>query len=360
LSNNKLVLGFDKNGASGLLLYDLPKKEAIELDLGLVEIAFCGVKRVSDTEFAVIGGTTTTSKGVYLVDINKPNEKRLLKTSADIDLPASIFSESVQISFPRTHGTNLGTLSHAVFVPPKNPAFKSPPAAKPPLIISIHGGPVHHIPPSLDLETQYFTSRGYAYCHVNHAGSTGYGRAYRDELKYGWGIKEVEDTLSCIDYLDAQGLADGKKVGIRGRSAGGYTVLRALATYPDVFAAGCSLFGISDLKMLLKVSHKFEAHTLFDLMFPADTAVEEREKIFRDRSPIFMADRIKKPLTLLQGADDPVVPVEQALEMEKALMKNGVDVKLVVFEGEGHGWKMKENIKRSIEEEEELWKRTLL
>jgi dipeptidyl aminopeptidase/acylaminoacyl peptidase len=355
-----LVLGFESNGASGILLYDIPTNGVVELDLGLVEVAYCGVRRVSDTEFAVIGGTTTNPKGLYLVDINKPTQKKLLKTSADIDLPASIFSESVQISFPRTHGKNLDTLSHAVFIPPKNPEFEPSPNTKPPLIISIHGGPTHHIPPSLDLETQYFTTRGYAYCHVNHAGSTGYGRAYRDELKYSWGVKEVKDTLSCIDYLDAQGLADSKKVCIRGRSAGGYTVLQALTTYPDVFAAGCSLFGISDLKMLQKDPHKFEAHALFDLMFLPDTTEEEKERVFHDRSPLFMADKIKRPLTLLQGAEDPVVPVEQALEMEKAVKKNGIDVKLVIFEGEGHGWKMKENIKRSIEEEEELWKRTLL
>ena len=217
-----------------------------------------------------------------------------------------------------------------------------------------------HVSPSLTLESQYFTSRGYAYCHVNHAGSTGYGRAYRDELESYWGVKDVEDTISCIEYLDKAGLADGKKVGIRGGSAGGYTVLQGMIMYPDVFAAGCSLYGVSDLKRLGKDSHKFESHYLWALISPANASEEQKEKVFYERSPVFHADKIRKPLTLLQGADDMVVPVAQALDMQEAMKSNGTDVDLIIFDGEAHGWKMKDTIKKSIEAEEELWRRTLL
>ncbi|TVY54291.1 Dipeptidyl aminopeptidase BIII [Lachnellula cervina] len=360
LSKDKLVIAYIRNGADGVLLYDMQTKEVVELPLGFVQVAFCGLRRVSDTHFAIIGATTKSATALYLVNITKPGEKLLLKHSTHIDLPASIFSEPQQISFPRTQGTDRSSSSHAVFIPPNNPDYEPSPGTNPPLIVSIHGGPTSHVPPTLTLESQYFTSRGYAYCYVNYAGSTGYGRAYRDELEHSWGIKDVEDTVSCIEYLDAQGLINGKKVGIRGPSAGGYTVLQGLITYPDVFAAGCSLYGVTSLKLLAQDSHKFEGHYLFALMFPEDTTEDNKEKIYYDRSPVFHADKITKPLTLLQGADDKVVPIGQALEMEKAMKENGVDVKLVVFEGEGHGWKMKENMKRSIEEEENMWKKTLL
>ncbi|TVY36055.1 Acylamino-acid-releasing enzyme [Lachnellula occidentalis] len=356
LGKDKLVIAYIRNGANGVLLYDILKKEIVELPLGFVEVALCGLRRVSDTQFAIIGATTKSSRALYLVDIKKPGGKLLLKHSAHIDLPASVFSEPQQISFPRTQGTDRSSSSHAVFIPPNNPNYESSPGTKPPLIVSIHGGPTSHVPPSLTLESQYFTSRGYAYCYVNYAGSTGYGRAYRDELEYSWGIKDVGDTVSCIEYLDAQGLIDGKK----GGSAGGYTVLQGLIMYPAVFTAGCVLYGVTDLKMLAKDTHKFEGHYLFALLFPEDTAEEIKEKIYYDRSPVNHVDKITRPVTLLQGTDDMVVPIAQALEMEKAMKKNGVDVQLVVFEGEGHGWKMKENMKRSIEVEEDMWRKNLL
>ncbi|TVY68995.1 Dipeptidyl aminopeptidase BIII, partial [Lachnellula suecica] len=323
LSDENLVVTYIRNAANGVLVYNIPKKEVTELDLGICAVAFCGIRRVSDTTFAIVGATTKASTALYLVDINKPVDKKLLKSSANTGLPTSIFSEPTLISFPRTHGTNPSTFSHGVFIPPNNPDFEAPPGTKPPLIVSIHGGPTSHDTPSLALNSQYFTSRGYAYCHVNHAGSMGYGRAYRDELEYNWGIKDVEDTVSCIEYLDAQGLADGKKVGIRGGSAGGYTVLQGMVTYPDVFAAGCSLFGVSALKSLAQDSHKFESHYLFSLLFPWGTSEEEKERIYYERSPAFHADKIKSPLLLLQGSDDKVVPLNQALEMQKAMKENG-------------------------------------
>jgi dipeptidyl aminopeptidase/acylaminoacyl peptidase len=224
----------------------------------------------------------------------------------------------------------------------------------------MHGGPTSHVSPILDLKAQYFTSRGYAYVHVNHTGSTGFGRAYRQALNYNWGIKDVEDILSCIDHLANQGLIDRTRVGIRGGSAGGYAVLQSLVSYPKVFAAGCSLFGVGNLKELCAKTHKFESHYIWDLIFPSDTSENEKARIMKDRSPCFHADKIESPLVLLQGNKDNVVPIGQAIEMEKILRDAGKDVKLVIFEGEGHGWKGGKTIKSSIEEEEALWRRTLV
>jgi dipeptidyl aminopeptidase/acylaminoacyl peptidase len=360
LNKDELIITYTREATNGILLYNIPKKSATELPLGLVSIFSAAISRVSDTQFAVIGGTKTSPVGLYIVDVTKPTEKQLLKSCSGVKISPSYLSAAQTISFPRTHGNDLNSSAHAIFIPPRNDDFEAPTGTIPPLIISIHGGPSSHVNPGLTLDAQYFTSRGYAYCYVNYAGSTGYGRKYRDALNYNWGIKDCEDSVSCIEYLASKHLIDGSKVGITGGSAGGYTVLNGMCMFPKAFAAGNSLFGISNLKTLAADTHKFESHYLFDLIFPDTATEEEREKVYYERSPCFHASKIQRPLLMLQGDKDKVVPLNQAEEMERVLKAKGADVKLVVFEGEGHGFAMKENIKRAIEEEEALWRRTLL
>jgi dipeptidyl aminopeptidase/acylaminoacyl peptidase len=360
LNETKLIITYTKEATNGVILYNVPKKTTTELPLGLVHIFGAAIGRVSDTQFAIIGGEKTNPEGLYLVDIAKPSEKQLLKSCSGVDISPSYLSPAQTITFPRTHGNDLPSNSHAIFIPPKNDDFSAPEGALPPLIISIHGGPSSHANPALTLAAQYFTSRGYAYCYVNYAGSMGYGRKYRESLNYYWGIKDCEDAVSCLEYLSKHKMIDGTKVGITGGSAGGYTVLNGMCMFPTTFAAGNSLFGVSNLKTLASDTHKFESHYLFDLIFPPTATEEEKEKVYYDRSPCFHANKIERPLLLLQGDKDMVVPLNQAVEMERVLKAKGADVKLVVFEGEGHGFAMEENIRRSIEEEEALWRRTLL
>lgn len=360
MDENTLVITYNRDATNGLLLYDIAKNSVTELQIGLVTIDACALSKVSSTEFVVIGATLTAPEALYLVDITKPTEKKLLKTSINVTLPSSIFSQAQTITFPRTHG-DVGTPSHAVFIPPQNPDFEAPAGSKPPLIVFSHGGPTSHVSPGLAIGAQYFTSRGFAYCYPNYAGSTGYGRDYRAQLDHNWGIKDVEDTISCVEYLASQGLVDGSKVGISGRSSGGYTTIQALASFPKFFAAGVSLFGIANLRAIMEDDpHKFESHYGVALVFPDGASKEEQEAILSDRSPCLHADAIESPLLLLQGDIDRVVPLEQSAEMERILKEGGKDVKMVVFEGEGHGFKMRENLKRAIEEEEAMWKRTLL
>ncbi|KAL2059737.1 hypothetical protein VTL71DRAFT_10229 [Oculimacula yallundae] len=360
MDENILVVTYTRDATNGLLLYDIAKGSVVELPTGLVTIDNCALSKVSNTEFVVIGATLTAPEALYLIDITKPTEKKLLKTSISVPLPSSIFSQAQTITFPRTHG-DIGTPSHAIFIPPQNPDFEAPAGSKPPLIVFSHGGPTSHVSPGLAINAQYFTSRGYAYCYPNYAGSTGYGRDYRAQLDHNWGIKDVEDTISCVEYLASQGLIDGSKVGISGRSSGGYTTIQALTSFPKFFAAGVSLFGIGNLKALCEDDpHKFESQYGTALIFPENASAEEKEKIMHERSPCLHADRIESPLLLLQGDVDRVVPIEQSREMERVLKARGGDVKLVVFEGEGHGFKMREHLKMAIEEEEEMWKRTLL
>jgi len=181
---------------------------------------------------------------------------------------------------------------------------------------------------------------------VSYGGSTGYGRAYRERLRGQWGVVDVDDCVHAARYLVQRGLVDEHRLAITGGSAGGYTTLCAL-TFRDVFRAGSSYFGVSDLEALDRDTHKFESRYNRSLIGP----YPERADLYRARSPIHFTDRLKAPMILLQGLEDPIVPPNQAETMVEALRAKGVPVAYVAFEGEQHGFRRAENIKRALEAE---------
>jgi dipeptidyl aminopeptidase/acylaminoacyl peptidase len=215
---------------------------------------------------------------------------------------------------------------------------------RPPLITFSHGGPTSNSPAVFDLSVQYWTSRGIAVLDVNYGGSTGYGRRYRERLKGSWGIVDVADCAAGAVAMGEAGLADPQRLAIAGGSAGGYTTLRAL-TATDVFTAGISLYGVGDLEGLATDTHKFESRYLDGLVGPYPEAIET----YHDRSPVYHVDQLSAPILLLQGADDKVVPPNQAEAMAEAARAKGLPVALIIFPGEGHGFRRAENIKSSIE-----------
>ncbi|GAC1383498.1 MAG: hypothetical protein NVS4B7_10290 [Ktedonobacteraceae bacterium] len=206
----------------------------------------------------------------------------------------------------------------------------------------------------LQLNIQYWTSRGIAILNVNYGGSTGYGRAYRERLAGQWGVVDVEDCVNGAKYLAKQGIVDGKRLLITGGSAGGYTTLCALTFY-DTFKAGGSHYGISDMEALAKDTHKFESRYGDKLVGP----YPERRDIYIERSPIHFIDRISCPVIFFQGLEDKVVPPNQAEMMVQALRVRGFPVAYLPFEGEGHGFRKAENIKRSLEAELYFYARIL-
>jgi dipeptidyl aminopeptidase/acylaminoacyl peptidase len=235
---------------------------------------------------------------------------------------------------------------HAFYYPPKNPNVVAPPDEKPPLIVLTHGGPTAAAEDALDLRVQFWTSRGFAILDVNYSGSTGYGREYRDRLKGQWGIADVEDAVGAAQAMVAQGKADANRLIIRGGSAGGYTTLAAL-TFHRTFKAGASYYGISDIEVLARDTHKFESRYLDSLIGPYPSAKDRYLK----RSPIHFTDRLSCPLILFQGLDDKVVPPNQSAMMAEAVRKKGLPVAYVTFEGEQHGFRKAENIARALEGE---------
>jgi dipeptidyl aminopeptidase/acylaminoacyl peptidase len=246
------------------------------------------------------------------------------------------------ISFPTTSGLT----AHAFYYPPKNFRYQGQEGELPPLLVLSHGGPTAHVSPGYNLEIQYWTSRGIAVVDVNYGGSSGYGRAYRDRLQGNWGIVDVDDCTNAALYCAEQGLADRSRLCIAGGSAGGFTTLACL-TFKDVFKAGASLFGVSDLEALALDTHKFESRYLDGLVgvYPKDRA------IYTERSPIYHVDQIKCPIILLQGDEDQIVPPPQSEKMYQSLLKRGIPTAYILFEKEQHGFRQAANIKRALEAE---------
>jgi dipeptidyl aminopeptidase/acylaminoacyl peptidase len=233
-----------------------------------------------------------------------------------------------------------------------NPAFRGPEGELPPLIVMSHGGPTGMSLPTYDNRVQFWTTRGMGVLTVNYRGSCGYGRAYRDRLKGMWGVIDVDDCASGAVAMASMLRADPHRLAIRGGSAGGYTTLAALA-FRDVFTAGASLFGVADLEMLARDTHKFESRYLDSLIGP----YPEARDLYLERSPIHHVEQISCPMILLQGRDDPIVPLNQAESMAAAVRAKGLPVALVVFDGEGHGFRKAENVARAYEAEAYFYSR---
>lgn len=321
-----------------------------------------GDREVADLPYAVFGGASglprlrSDGESLYVVASAPSTSERLvrwtpgapgddpavLRYGSDVDLDAAYVSVPDHVAVP----TRDVAEAYAYIYPPTNPDVDPPPDELPPLVVFAHGGPTSATHPGFDLGIQYFTSRGFAVADVNYRGSTGYGRAFRKALYGKWGLVDVEDCIDAAHYLAEDGRVDGERTAVRGGSAGGFVVLSALA-FHDAFAAGTSYFGVADLARLAELTHKFESHYLDQLVGPYPDAADTYEA----RSPVHGADGIDAPVLLLQGADDPVVPLSQAEKMVAALDAGGVPHDLLVFEDEQHGFRRAESRKRAYEAE---------
>jgi dipeptidyl aminopeptidase/acylaminoacyl peptidase len=291
-----------------------------------------------------IGGSSRTPDAVACIDLATGTTETIRAASPlAVDAVNTVLSVPQAIEFP----TGDDRTAHAFFYPPCNPVFAAPEGARPPLLVVSHGGPTAAANTRLNLEIQFWTSRGFAVVDVNYGGSSGYGRAYRRRLNGQWGIVDVADCVNAAMYLAERGAVDRDRLIIRGRSAGGYTTLAALAFRPEVFKAGASYYGIGDLELLARDTHKFESRYLDSLIGPYPAARD----VYRARSPIHFVDRLSCPLIFFQGLEDKVVPPDQAREMADAVRAKGLRAALFTFEGEQHGFRKAETIVRCLEAE---------
>jgi dipeptidyl aminopeptidase/acylaminoacyl peptidase len=273
-----------------------------------------------------------------LLDLDQSNWTVVRSSSAMIMDAASI-SVARRVSWAGEHGTVYG-----YFYPPINADCSAPVDSLPPLITLSHGGPTGFAAADFKIAYQFWTSRGFAILDVNYSGSSGFGRTYRDRLKGRWGVIDVQDCLAGAVSMGAQRLADPARLVIRGGSAGGFTTLVALTT-TSAFAAGISQYGIADLEGMATDTHKFEARYLDSLVGP----YPEDHARYVERSPIHRLDQLSAPILLLQGTDDRVVMPDQAEMMAEAARQKGLPVAMIMFEGEGHGFRRADTIRAAAE-----------
>jgi dipeptidyl aminopeptidase/acylaminoacyl peptidase len=267
----------------------------------------------------------------------------VLRAASHMALDSDYVSLPEPIEFP----TEGGVTAHAFYYPPCNRDFVAPRGQRPPLIVIAHGGPTTAARGTFDVQVQYWTSRGFAVADVNYGGSSGYGRGYRDRLRGNWGVVDVADMVNAARHLVTAAKADVRRLLVRGGSAGGYTALAALTFHPGVFTAGASYYGISDIEVLVRDTHKFEARYLDSLVGPYPSMRD----VYRARSPIHFVDRLSCALILFQGLDDKVVPPNQSQMMADAVRAKGLPVELHTFAGEQHGFRRAETIVHCLEAE---------
>ena len=191
---------------------------------------------------------------------------------------------------------------------------------------------------------------------MNYRGSSGYGRTYRNALRQRWGETDVEDALGAAQALAEQGLADAKRLVIRGGSAGGYTVLNALVRHPGVFKAGVNLFGVSNLFDLATDTHKFEERYLDSMVGPLPEAAAR----YHAWSPIFHVANLRDPMAVFQGSVDKVVPPAQSEAIVAVLRQKNIPHIYRLYEGEGHGFRKSENIADMLQQTERFLQQQVL
>jgi dipeptidyl aminopeptidase/acylaminoacyl peptidase len=339
-SEGRLVCAYVKDGIWKLGIIDTGsgKFEAIATRFTDISQVRAGAGRV-----VFLGGSGTEPQALIELDL-KTGAERVVRASAVVsDAVRPYISKPEAIAFPTTGGE----VAHAFYYPPVSPTYSAPSGERVPILVKSHGGPTSSASGTLSLSVQYWTSRGFGYLDVDYRGSTGYGRDYRLRLEKTWGILDVEDCACGARYLVDRRNADPQRLAISGGSAGGYTTLRALTAAEKTFRAGASYYGVSDLAALARDTHKFESRYLDWLIGP----YPQEEKTYAERSPINHIDKLSVPVIFFQGTEDEVVPPNQTQMMVDGLKDRNVPVAYLLFEGEQHGFRRAENIRRALDAE---------
>jgi dipeptidyl aminopeptidase/acylaminoacyl peptidase len=337
-SAKRIICSYIRKGISYLASLDTETLQFETIDIPYTSISSV---RVNSNHVVLLAGSPDKAQEIVRFEI--PTRKtEVLSRSTEVIVESKYLSIPEAIEFPTDNGLTV----YALYYKPRNDDFTAPEIEKPPLIVISHGGPTSATSSVLNLAIQYWTSRGLAVADVNYGGSTGYGRAYRQRLDGQWGIVDVDDCVNCARFLIERGEVDRERVAIRGGSAGGYTTLAAL-TFRDIFKAGASYYGVSDLEALAKDTHKFESRYLDRIVGP----YPDRRDLYLERSPINFVERLSCPVIFFQGDEDKVVPPNQAEMMVNALRWKEIPVACILFKGEQHGFRKAQNIKRALEAE---------
>jgi dipeptidyl aminopeptidase/acylaminoacyl peptidase len=337
-SERRIVCAYAQSGRWWLATIDTESGA-----LAPMEIPYSTIARLEVRPGGALLIASSPTESSVLLEMNLATQRlAVVRRSRASTVDPGYISVSRAVEFPTANGLT----AHGFFYAPRNRDCVAPPDEKPPLLVMSHGGPTSATSAGLKYAIQFWTSRGIAVLDVNYGGSSGYGRRYRERLNGQWGIVDVDDCVNGARYLAEGGAVDGNRLAIRGGSAGGYTTLCTL-TFRDLFKAGASHYGISDLEALAKDTHKFESRYLDKLIGP----YPERRDLYQQRSPIHFTERLSCPMILFQGLEDKVVPPNQAEKMVQAVRAKGLPVAYLTFPGEQHGFRQAANIQRVLEAE---------
>jgi len=338
VGGDRLICTYTQDGISYLASLDTRRRELQAIATPYTEIG--GIRAAGET-VVMLAGSATTPTAIVQYDLTT-GEFVTLQPSSSLEIDPGYLSQPQAIAFPTTNGLT----AYGFFYPPQNQDFRAPESERPPLLVKSHGGPTAATSTAFNLKIQYWTSRGFAVLDVNYGGSTGYGRAYRERLKGNWGVVDVDDCANGAKFLAESAQVDGDRLVIAGGSAGGYTTLCALI-FRDVFKAGASYYGVSDLEALATDTHKFESRYLDSLI----GAYPQEQSLYVERSPIHACDRLNCPVIFFQGKEDQIVPPNQAERMVEVLRQKKLPVAYILYPGEQHGFRKAENIKRTLDGE---------
>jgi dipeptidyl aminopeptidase/acylaminoacyl peptidase len=346
LPDGRIVFARIRDGFDGVSVR-LQDGEVVDVDVPLTSVY---TLRAAEPDSVVVVAASPHSESAVMrialadqADVAAVETLRAPRDLGQLGVPEDYISVPQAVGFPSAGGRT----AYGLLYEPVHPGSEGPDDELPPLLVDVHGGPTAQVVPELDIDIQYWTSRGFAVLCVNYGGSTGFGRRYRDLLRGTWGVVDVDDCLWAARWLAEQGRADPDRCVIRGGSAGGFTTLAALVREDAVFAAGADYFGVADLEALALDTHKFESHYLDRLVGPYPAMRD----LYRERSPIEHIDRFATPLIVLQGLKDEVVSPNQATMIVEALKRKGVPVAYLPFAGEQHGFRRAENIRRALDAE---------
>ncbi|MCZ6770022.1 MAG: prolyl oligopeptidase family serine peptidase, partial [Acidobacteria bacterium] len=342
-----LYLLRSKEGFTSLVRFDLETGTLQEMKGDTRQYRSLSQIALSPQEESIALIASSSTVPSRIISVSPAGQVQTHQRSSSKKLSESYLSHPQSLSWSVDTDSSV-TCCYGLYYPPSHPEFEN--SGPPATIIKIHGGPTSQFAADYHADTQFFTSRGFAVLELNYRGSWGYGKAYVDALKGTWGVIDVEDTRSAADYLVSKDLAHRKQLILMGGSAGGFTVLLSLIAYPGFFRAGICRYGVSNLFTMTADTHKFEEHYLDSLV----GTLPQDEKLYRERSPVFSAHKIRDPLAIFQGEDDQVVPRAQSDEIVQSLAERGVPHLYRTYEGEGHGWRKSETIQDYYESLEQF------
>jgi len=345
VADGRALCWFHGRGRDRVGLVDPTTATISEVEQPCVAIAEVGVVEAgAGPGMVVLGSTPSQPAALYRVTPGSepgaaPVVEEIHRPLSSVLAPAWI-SEARELSFP----TAAGVPASLLFLAPPAPGWAGPQGELPPLVVVCHGGPTSAVRAGYDAEVQLWTTRGVAVALVDYRGSTGHGREFRRLLDGAWGSADAEDCRAAAAFLVDAGLVDGRRMVVKGSSAGGLTALRCLDA-GGPFAAAVVAYGVTDLAALAADTHKFESRYTDRLVGPWPEAAD----VYAERSPARHPERVEGAVLLLQGLEDPIVPPDQAERMVAALRARRLRCDHVVFPGEGHGFRRAETLVRCAE-----------